>query len=155
MLHLFFGGGFALRTADQKAYAAFHGGEYVRAAEGFADPMWRGVAYFKAGDFKQAAKVFSGIRTAEGHYNHGNALMMLGKYDGAIGSYDNAISMGAGEDAKVNRAIAEARKKALDFDGGNMTDGKIGSDGITFEQGNNDPSEDAGEEVVEGGGRGR
>lgn len=145
------GDGFALRTMDQKAYASYQKGDFQQAAEQFSDPNWRGIAYAKAGDFEEAANVFSGIQTVQGFYNHGNALVMLGKYSAAIEVYDKALALGPNEDAKTNRAIAEARMKALDFEGGNMTDGKIGSDGITFEKGKGAPNEDAGEEVVQGG----
>ncbi len=143
------GGGFALWTADQRAYASYKNESYIAAAEQFSDPMWRGVSYFKQGDFKKAATVFSGIQSADGFYNHGNSLVMLGKYADAISSYDRALALGPHADAELNRTIAKARMDALDFEGGNMTDGKIGSDGITFEKGTS--SEDAGEEVVEGG----
>lgn len=143
------GDGFALRTADQKAYSEYQKGSYVQAAEQFSDPMWRGVCYFKEGDFKKAVSVFSGIQSAEGFYNHGNSLVMLGKYADAITSYDKALALGPHDDAEFNRMVAKTRMEALDFEGGNMTDGKIGSDGITFEKGTS--SDDAGEEVVEGG----
>ena len=149
VVYALYGGGFALRTADQRAYTSYKKESYVAAAEQFSDPMWRGVSYFKQGDFKKSAAVFSGIQSADGFYNHGNALVMLGKYADAILSYDKALALGSHADAELNRTIARARMDALDFEGGNMTDGKIGSDGITFEKGTS--SEDAGEEVVEGG----
>lgn len=148
VVYALYGGGFALRTADQRAYASYKKESYVAAAEQFSDSMWRGVSYFKQGDFKKAAAVFSGIQSADGFYNHGNSLVMLGKYADAISSYDRALALGPHADAEFNRTIAKDRMDALDFEGGNMTDGKIGSDGITFEKGTS--SEDAGEEVVEG-----
>ena len=148
--NLLWGDGFALRTTDQKGYHKYKKGEFKQASKLFSDPMWRGISYAKAGDFEEAANVFSGIQTQAGHYNYGNALVMLGKYAAAIEAYDKALALGPNEDAKTNRAIAEARMKALDFEGGNMTDGKIGSDGITFEKGKGSPQEDAGEEVVQG-----
>ncbi|WP_169334358.1 tetratricopeptide repeat protein [Rubritalea marina] len=149
-MNLLLGNGFALRTADQGAYADFEKENYQEAAEGFADAQWRGAAYFRAGAFKEAANVFSGIQSAEGYYNYGNSLVMLGKYQAAIEAYDRALAAGPDADASRNRSIAEARMKALDFEGGNMTDGKIGADGITFEQGKGSSEQDAGEEVVQG-----
>lgn len=151
ILYVIWGNGFALRTSDQKAYGDFKEAKYAEAAEQFSDPLWRGVSLYRAGDFEAAANVFSGVQSADGFYNYGNSLVMLGKYVAAIEAYDKALALGENPDASTNRAIAEARMKALDFDGGNMTDGKIGSDGITFEKGKGAPKEDAGEEVVQGG----
>ncbi|MFC5050772.1 tetratricopeptide repeat protein [Rubritalea spongiae] len=144
------GNGFALRTADQKGYAAYKKENFKGAAEKFAEPMWKGISCAKAGDYEEAANVFSGIQTADGFYNYGNSLVMLGKYSAAIEVYDKAIALGPNEDAEVNRRIAEARMKALEFEGGNMTGGKMGADGITFEKGKGPASEDAGEETVQG-----
>ncbi|MGJ8672775.1 tetratricopeptide repeat protein [Rubritalea sp.] len=149
--NLIWGDGFALRTADQKGYGQYKKGEYEQATEQFSSPMWRGLSLARAANFKESANVFSGIQTAEGFYNYGTSLVMLGKYSAAIEAYDKALALGPSEDASTNRAIAEARMKALDFEGGNMTDGMIGSDGITFDKGKGPPKEDAGEEVVQGG----
>ena len=148
LIYVFCGGTFALRTENQKAYAAFKRGDFRAAADVFTDPMWRGVSFYRAGDFESAAQVFSGLQTGDGFYNHGNSLVMLGKYAAAIEAYDKALALGEHPDALTNRAIAEEQMKSLQFDGGNMTDGKIGSDGISFEPGKG--GENAGEEVVQG-----
>lgn len=146
------GDGFALRTADQKAYAEYESGSYLDAAEQFSDPMWRGVSSFKEGDFKKAVSVFSGIQSAEGFYNHGNSLVMLGKYADAIASYDKALALGPHENAKFNRMVAKTRMEALDFEGGNMTDGKLegNTNDIVFDKGKGS-QEEAEEVQVEGG----
>ena len=142
------GGGFALWTADQKAYASYEAGDYEAAQEQFSDPMWRGVSAFRQGDFKKAASVFSGIQSADGFYNRGNSLLMGGKYADAIESYDKAIALGPHPDAEHNRMVAKTRLEALTFDGGNMTDGKLAgnTNDIVFDKGKG--NQDQADEVV-------
>ena len=68
-------------------------GRYAEAAAQFADPMWRGVAQFRAGDFKAAAETFGGHRHRRAAYDQGTALIMLGKYDEAIQRFDRALAL--------------------------------------------------------------
>jgi Ca-activated chloride channel family protein len=146
------GGGFALRTADQKAYARYVAGDYEAAQEQFSDPMWRGVSAFKQAEFKKATSVFSGIQSADGFYNHGNSLLMGGKYAEAIESYEKALALVSHPDAQHNKKVAEIRLEALTFDGGNMTDGKLegNTNEIVFDKGKG-AQDQADEVVVEGG----
>jgi Ca-activated chloride channel family protein len=139
----------SLLTPDQKAYKSYKSGDYVAAATQFADPMWKGAALFLQGDFKQAAGIFAGYDTAPAAFNHGNALVMLGKYEDAVGRYSRALELDPGwDDAAVNLEIARARADMLKKEGGDMTGGKMGADEIVFSKGKSPPS--AGEEVVEG-----
>ena len=137
-------------TPDQSGYRLFESAEYAKAAEQFADPMWQGVALFRQGEFKDAAGIFSGYDTAEGAYNHGNALVMQGKYEDAAARYQRALEMRPGwKPAEVNLGIALARAKQVETTGGDMTGGQMEADDITFEKGKPPPG--AGEEQVEGG----
>ncbi len=139
-----------LFTADQNGYRLFEGEQYTEAADSFTDPMWKGVSLFEAGEFKDAAGMFSGYDTAEGAFNHGNALVMLGKYEEAAARYQRAMELKPGwESAAVNLGIALARAKQVETTGGDMTGGKMGADDITFEKGK--APEGAGEEQIEGG----
>lgn len=71
-----------------------------------------GAAAYRQGDFAGAEQAFAGIDTATGHYNHGNALAKLGRYDEAIAAYDDALKQQPGmEDAIANRAAVEAARK--------------------------------------------
>ena len=95
-----------------------------------------GAALFKAGDFESAAAVFGRVPTAEGAYNRGNALVMLGRYDGAIASYQQALNLHPEwPEAENNLEIATLRKAALappddDFGG---TGGMLEADEIVFD----------------------
>jgi Ca-activated chloride channel homolog len=137
-------------TPDQRGRMAFEKGEYSQAAKLFRDPMWRGTAGFRAGEFEAAGNAFAKVPTAEGAYNQANALLMRGLYDDAIGRYDRALELRPGyPDAEANRAIAVARAEMTKTKGGDMTGGQMEADDFKFEKGKSPP--DAGEEQVEGG----
>lgn len=138
-----------LLTADQRGQLLYRKGDFAGAAETFTDPRRRGAALFRTGDFKQAAALFSGFDTAEGAYNHGNALVMQGLYEDAIPRYQRALQLRPGwSDAEINLAIAQEGAERLKKTGGDMTGGQMGADEITFTKGD-PPQPDAGEEVVE------
>ena len=143
-------GRWPLVTGDQQGYRLFKQENYTEATERFTDPMWKGVSLFRAGYFKEASGVFAGFDTAEGAFNHGNALVMLGKYEDAVARYQRAMELKPGwESAAVNLGIALGRAKQVETTGGNMTGGEMEADDITFEKGKAPPG--AGEEQVEGG----
>lgn len=123
-------------TADRRGQLMMDDGDYSEAAKTFADPFRQAVAYYRDGDFEQAASWFGGIATADAYFNHANALMMLGKYEDAIAQYDLALQLRPDwQSATENRDIAIGRAKRLDFEGGDMTGGELGADGITFDKG--------------------
>ena len=137
-------------TPDQVGYRYYLKGEYEKAAETFADPMWKGIALFREGEFKEASNLFAGYDTAEAVFNQGNALVMQGKYEEAVERYKRAINLKPGwEEAVVNRDIAVARAEMLRKEGGDMTGGELGADEITFSEGKAPSS--SGEEQIDGG----
>jgi Ca-activated chloride channel homolog len=139
-----------LLTPDQQAYRSYERGEYELAATEFADPMWQGIALFRAGDFARAAGVFAGFDTAESAFNHGNALLMQGQYDQAAERYARALELRpAWEDATINHEIALARAAMLRQQGGDGTGGMLEADEFVFTKSKSPPS--AGEEQTEGG----
>jgi len=123
-------------TPDQQAQRMLNGGEFKEAANHFTDPMHRGVALFRAGEFKAAGAEFGRVDTPDGAFNRGNALVMQGKYEDAIAAYDIALAgnpeMKAAEE---NRAIAEIRAKNMERpegDQGGPTE--VGADEIVFDE---------------------
>ena len=79
-------------TADQQGRRAFEVGEHREAAERFSDPMWKGVAYYRAGDLEEAADSFARLNTPESSFNLGNAYAMLERYEEALGAYAAALA---------------------------------------------------------------
>jgi Ca-activated chloride channel family protein len=140
-------GDFSLRRPDQIGFHHFKKKNYQEAGNAFADPLWKGTALFKAGDFKQASGVFSGQDTPLAAYNQANSLVMQGQYRGAIDRYDRALELSPDwGDAKINRGIAMAREQMLKQEGGEGTGGMLGADEIVFSEGSSSSS--SGEEVV-------
>ncbi len=106
-------------TPDQRGQRLMEAGQYAEAATQFADPMRRGVAQFRAGDFKAAAETFGSIDTADSAYDQGTALIMLGKYDEAIKRFDRALVLRPGwMDAEANRTLARLRGDKMKLGGG-------------------------------------
>jgi Ca-activated chloride channel family protein len=150
VLYCLANGACSLLTPDQQAYRLFAAERYEEAAQRFIDPMWKGVALFRQGQFKEAAGVFAGYDTADAAFNHGNALAMQGKYEEAAGRYARALELRPDwEPAKINREIALARAEMLKKEGGEMTGGKLEADEIVFTDKKSPPS--AGEEQTEDG----
>lgn len=78
-------------THDQQGRLAFERGDFATAAERFDDPMWRGVAQYRAGQYAQAAQSFALVDSPEADFNQGNALARMGKYEAAQARYAQAL----------------------------------------------------------------
>jgi len=111
-------------------------GHFSAAARHYTDPMRRGAAFYRAGDFEAAAASFGQATGATAAYNRGNALVMLGKYDQAIASFTQALEIEPGwQEAQENKLLAEQRRDRLkppDSDAGG-TGGKLAADKVVFD----------------------
>lgn len=122
-------------TPDQQGRYLFEHGRFGEAAQAFRDPMWRGTAQMRAGDFKAAETTFAGVDTADGAYNQANALVMLGKYTDAVARYDHALALRPGwEAASANRQIAQLRAERLVAKGEDAGDQREGADQIVYDK---------------------
>jgi Ca-activated chloride channel family protein len=122
-------------TPDQRGQRLMDEKHYADAAKEFADPMRRGVAQFRAGDFKAAAETFGGIDTADAAYDQGTALIMLGKYEEAIKRFDRALALRPGwADAGANRTLARLRAEKVKQTGGDLGDQREGADQIVYDK---------------------
>lgn len=77
-----------------KAYQAqqeYDAKNYLTAAVGFKDPMHKGVAYFKAGDFLSAEAAFKKDTTVSGLYNLGVTYAKLGKLDQSQAIFEKVL----------------------------------------------------------------
>jgi Ca-activated chloride channel family protein len=136
-------------TPDQRGRWLMERQRPAEAAQAFRSSAWRGVAAYRAGDFKAAAEVFGGTDTADFAYDHGNALVMLGAYDDAVARYDRALALRPGwPDAAANRALALVRAGRLKTEGGEATEGRVAPDRIVYDKtqrgGQDQPAEGGG-----------
>ncbi|MEJ5902197.1 vWA domain-containing protein [Ochrobactrum teleogrylli] len=95
-------------TPDQQGQIAFRKGDFSKAASTFRDPIWRGVAAYRAGKYQDAINAFAIIDSPDSWYNQGNALMHLKKFEEAIAAYEKALqAKPASEDIQANLATAK------------------------------------------------
>jgi Ca-activated chloride channel family protein len=122
-------------TPDQRGRLLMSESRPVDAAKTFRDPLWRGVALFRAGEFKEAAQSFAARDTAEGAFDQGNALVMLGQYDDAMKRYDRALALRpAWQAALTNREIARIRGERKKLQGGETGNTDNKPDEIVFDK---------------------
>jgi Ca-activated chloride channel family protein len=98
---------------DQQAIQALEQGEPARAAELAQDPMLRGTATYRSGDYEGSLESFALAPGADADYNRGNALAQLGRYEEALAAYEAALAEDPGmADAEFNRqAIMELLRR--------------------------------------------
>ncbi len=122
-------------TPDQRGRLLMSESRPADAAKTFRDPLWRGVALFRAGEFKEAAQSFAARDTAEGAFDQGNALVMLGQYDDAMKRYDRALALRpAWQAALTNREIARIRGERKKLQGGETGNTDNKPDEIVFDK---------------------
>jgi Ca-activated chloride channel family protein len=120
---------------DQRGRLLLERGHPAEAARAFRDPLWRGVALYRAGDFKGASQAFAAQDTAEGAFNQGNALVMLGQYDDAMKRYDRALALRPGwPDAIKNRDIARIRADRRKSDGPGTDQPDLAPDAVVYDK---------------------
>ncbi len=124
-------------TPDQQGRVLMGKQNFKSAAEVFQEPMQRGTAQYRNGDFKAAAATFGRDGSVEALYNRANAQLMAGKYDAAIAGYEKSLSLKPDWlEAEENLALARARKEKMappDDDAGG-TDGMLRADEIVFDK---------------------
>jgi len=97
---------------------------YAEAAERYRDPLRIGTALYRAGELKEAAQAFGRLKSPEGQFNRGNALVMQGKYAEAVEAYETTLAARPDwREAEMNREIARLRAENLKKEGGDLTGG--------------------------------
>jgi Ca-activated chloride channel family protein len=91
---------------DQQAHKALIDGDIESAVELAQDPLRKGVAEYKRGNYQAALNDFDSASGADAAYNKGNALAKLGKYKEAIDAYEQALEEKANmQDARYNKDV--------------------------------------------------
>ena len=74
--------------------------------------MEQGTDAYRRNNFDQAAQAWTGVASADAHYNRGNALARQGRYPEAIAAYNDALRAQPGMvDALANKRAVEAAMK--------------------------------------------
>jgi len=96
-------------THNQQGRYYFERGEYKEAAAKFEDPIWKGLALSRAGDYEDALNAFALSDSAEAWYDQGNALAHMGKYPDAVQAFQQALARRhAWPEAQENLALVES-----------------------------------------------
>ena len=95
---------------DQQASKALAEQNYDRASQVAKDPLLRGSAEYRRGNYEQALEAYSQASGTTADYNRGNALAKLGRYEEAIAAYEEALKSAPEtmDDAQANKAAVEA-----------------------------------------------
>jgi Ca-activated chloride channel family protein len=96
------------RHREKLAFEAYRKEDYPIAAELSRDPLLQGAALYRGGEYTRAAESFARGDSARSHYNHGNALVQLERFDAAIEAYARALELDPGfADASYNKRLLE------------------------------------------------
>lgn len=95
-------------NANQRAMRALSEGHFKRAQQLARDPVLRGVAAYRAGDYAGAAKAFAAGSGSDAAYDRGNAQARQGHFEAAIEAYSQALKL------NPHNADAAANRKAIE-----------------------------------------
>lgn len=88
---------------NQEGAILFSSREFNKAAQKFKNEDWKAAAYYKAGDYANALKIFNNKTDITSLYNKGNALAQSGKISDAVKTYEEVLKKDPKhEDAKFN-----------------------------------------------------
>jgi Ca-activated chloride channel family protein len=92
--------------SEQQAARALQRGDPASAAGVARDPLWKGGALYRNGQYEEAADAFAHSDETTAHYNRGNALARAGLLREALSAYDAALgAQPQHADALHNRAL--------------------------------------------------
>jgi Ca-activated chloride channel family protein len=124
-------------TPDQQGRRHFERGEYATAAERFRDPMWKGLACYRAEDWDCAIETFAMVDTAEAFFNLGNAYARSERHELAVEAYDQALARRPEwVEARENRELVASLipKEPEESDEGPPGDPSFEPDEIRFDE---------------------
>lgn len=109
-------------TPDQQGRIAFDNRHYARAAELFVDPLWRGYALYRSGQYDDAVLVLDRVETAQAAFIQGMAQIKGRHYRDGVRAFETTLARdpdypGAAENLETAQRIVayvEAAQGASD-----------------------------------------
>ena len=100
------------QTADQQASKKLQNNEPAEAAKLFSNKQWKAASLYKNKQYLESIDELKDIKTADAHYNVGNAYAKLGQTDKAIEEYTKSLALNPeNEDASHNIKVLENQQK--------------------------------------------
>ncbi len=103
------------QSKEQQAQQLYAQQEFEQAQQKFSDPLWRGNAAYRSGQYEQAAQAFwqalEQQPSAAAWHNLGNALAMQQQYQQALDAYQEALKLDENNAAAM--ANAELMRQLL------------------------------------------
>jgi len=124
-------------TPDQQGRLAYEDKQFAKAGALFEDPMWRGYAKLRAGQYDEAAEIFARLDSAAAAFAEGLARIRNREYRPGARAFEKAlIRQPDFPEAETNREIAWAivdyvERTREQSDTGE--EGGIGADDIVFD----------------------
>lgn len=78
-------------TPDQQGMRAYQSNDFIRAAEVFADPMWRGFTLYRSGQYVAAIEVLQRLETAEASFTLGLAHIRNRQYRDGVRAFETTL----------------------------------------------------------------
>ena len=102
----------AFLTPDQQGQMAFNKHQFARAADLFADPLWRGYAFYRSGQYEDAVIVLDRVETAQAAFIQGMANIKKQSYRDGVRSFETVLARdpdypGAAENLETAKKIVE------------------------------------------------
>ena len=105
-----------------RAFEAYRRGDLQLCIDLSSDPMLKGSAYYRNGQYAEALEYFVKIETSRSYYNRGNSLAMQNRFSAAIDAYARALELepGLGE-ARYNKRLIEFYLEQQQNDAGDQS----------------------------------
>jgi Ca-activated chloride channel family protein len=128
-------------TPDQQGWRAYQNNDFIRAAELFQDPMWRGHALYRSGQYVDAIELLDRQETPEASFTQGLAHIKNRQYRDGVRAFETTLQRepdfpGAAQNLKVAQEIVdyiEATREASDT--GEETG--LGADDVVYDNESN------------------
>ncbi|MEM6634708.1 MAG: VWA domain-containing protein [Pseudomonadota bacterium] len=124
-------------TPDQQGRLAYAQKDFGRAAELFADPLWKGYAYFRNARYPEASEILSNIDTPEATFINAIALLRNRQYRDGVRAFERVLELdpdypGAAHNLEVaQRIVTFVEETQAQSDTGEESG--IGADEVVFD----------------------